>query len=143
MFGFAFLLEGTDFCIAPSPGFSVFTPQSARSSVSPSPELNFQTLSLGDSHTSGHSNPLPTVAEEVTDNHDVQARATHGTPSIASDVVEPSSSVMWETDIETGVANRHHVSPSLGRARVDLNIEYLRRKGWGGYTFIWGCVSDG
>lgn len=68
--------------IALSPGFSVFTPQSARSSAPPSPNINFQTLSLVDLELNGAPNLLPTIAEGVIDRHDLQASSEHDAPHI-------------------------------------------------------------
>jgi len=115
----------TNFTLAPSPAFSVFTPQSIRS---PTPEpkfaarsprsmssgLNFQALSLSDPKSSGPSDLLPTISEEVTtDTNASQSYLSRASQFTIEDV---------EGVIDNHYENSQHNLSALGdqaRATID------------------------
>jgi len=103
---------------------------------------------------------LPTIAEEVADNHDLQANSERNGPPITShtqassltanrvlsDELQeyPFSPVAWQTVIEQDAVKRHHVSH-------DRFLDYKARvypSGYSGsgwdvrYEWLWSCVSN-
>ncbi|KAN0098406.1 hypothetical protein V8E51_014069 [Hyaloscypha variabilis] len=95
---------------APSPGFSVYTPASVRShtpdqsdatrlSRSPTPDLNFRTLSLVDQQLPVETQRLPTIAEEKT--------------NVVDEVIELSSPLYTKPEAENGDTSKCISSATL------------------------------
>lgn len=135
-----------DFFAVPSPGFSVFTPQTVRSSVSPSPSLNFQSLSLTEQVPSGQFDLLPTIEEEVTDNDGVQVN----TENDASSVSTWASTLVTDNQIFSDEIYQHRTlyvawQNAVTRQHVPYAELMDHRRHPIGYrdqnVYIWSCVS--